>query len=462
MIARMRQRIQPHLRGPIGVAVPLVVLLPLVVGYSTLSRISELVGGATAQKLLVVIGMLVVALLLGVRVPPWPIWAIAAAVGVAYIFGLVTHARGVEGFDTEMLFGAAGLIYPWLVFFIDWRPIRPVWRATSLSVIAPLAVAFASILHVTGLVGVQVVRSEYTGALRLSAGMPPAYLAGLAFLGMCGALWLWSQGRWVGFYLALINLGVCALTATRVATLAAALVFVVMVVLGVVHKYAQWGAAIVLSVVGVVVGSILLLPNFVDRMLGTAGGIIEGTGRARAWSFFLGKLESYPWTGYGPGSTPLLAAQSSDETIRRAFVSPHNNYIDVMVDLGVPLAVVFMGAIVWLIVQCARRVSGDVRWLIGVTGFACLTYAAFDNLLTAPQSAVMFVMFLALIAAGERHEAIINSDVVGESADPAGLRERATTARGAEEGPLASRRAWRSQLRGASDEAERQRFNGDD
>lgn len=399
MIARLQERVEWKLAGPLGIIVPLLVLIPLIFGYSALNRVSEIVGGSTLQKVMVLVAMTIAALLLGTRMPPWPVWVIGGTVGVAYVVGLITQARGIDGFDTEMLFGAAGLVYPWLAFFIDWRKIDQTWRAAALTAIAPIAVAFASMTHVTGLLGIEVVRVEYTGATRLSAGMPPAYLAGLALIGVCGAMWLWVQRRWVGFYLALINLAICALTTTRVATLAAGLIFVAMVIVAIVHKYPQWIAASTISIVGGVIGSVVLLPNFLDRMQNTAGGLIGGTGRSRAWRFFLGELESYPWTGYGPGSSPLLAGRSNDETIRRAFVSPHNNYIDFMVDLGIPLAIVFVAGIVAILIHVVRRASGDLRWLVGVTAIACLVYATFDNLLTAPQSALMFVTFIAMISA---------------------------------------------------------------
>lgn len=402
-----------------GALVPLLVVLPLTLSYGTYALIPGGLGGATAQKALVVVAIGVAGLLLGFRLPPLPVWILGCAVALAYVVGLVTQARGVEGFDSEMLFGAAGLTYAWLVFFVDWRKIAPVHRALALTAVAPLTIVIATVLNLSGLISLTIVRAEYTGAMRLSAGLPSAFLAGLALMGVIAAAWMWTYGAWWGFYLAILNAGILALTGTRVATLAGAVVFIGVVVVAVVRRLRHWLPALVITVVTAVAGSILVLPNFVKRAAGAANeqGLFDGSGRDQAWTYFVRRLSERPWTGFGPGSGPLLASESSNHVIRDHFVSPHNTYLTYALDLGTVLATVFFASLVWLLVVVARRSTGAERWVFIAASIACLAYATFDNLLTAAQSAVTFALFIAFVWSGpstERYRVIEVAAALGE------------------------------------------------
>ncbi|WP_197517244.1 O-antigen ligase family protein [Microbacterium karelineae] len=388
---------------PVGIVYPLAVMLPLTLGFSTYALLPGGVGGATIQKALILFAFLIVAALLGVRMPPMPVWVIGGVIVAAYVLGLITQAREISGIDTEMLLGAAGLLYPWLAFFIDWRRVAPEWRAMSLAVMPAGAVVVSVLLGGTGVVDMTIIREEYTGAFRLSAGMPSAYLAGLALIGVMGAAWLWARGRWVGPYLALLNCAIVALTGTRVATLAAGLVLAGALVLALIRKLPQRIPALALSVVGLIGALVVLLPNFLQRTRESGrGGLFDGSGRDQAWSYFWSRLLEHPWAGFGPGSSPLLAGESSNHVVRESFLSPHNTYLTMAADMGIPLAIVFFFALGWTVWGVWRRAGGSERWVVLLACSAALIYAYFDNLLTAPQSAVAFVMFLAMMGAGAR------------------------------------------------------------
>lgn len=393
------RRIRAALAGPAGVILPFLLVLPLTISYATFGQVTGSLGGATAQKLAIVAAIIIAAVLLGVRVPPLPVWIMAAAVAAGYVLGLITGARDVDGFDSDMLFGAAGMLYPWLVFFIDWRRLDRFWRLIPLACSSLLTIVVALILIACGDDTVAIMRPEYTGAIRLSAGLPPAFLAGLGLLGLIASLWIWSLGHATGIYLAIINLGIVALTGTRMATAISAVSFLVLLVVGFISRYPHRIIAVAMTAVGVIGGVFLVLPNFIQRYRGSAEGtgLLNASGRDQAWAYFMKKIAERPLTGYGPGSGPLLAADSGNPIIVKDFVSPHNNYITLTLDLGAVLALVFLGALIALAVMLVRGSHGAQRWLASVLFVGAAVYALIDNLLTAAQAAILFATLLAYL-----------------------------------------------------------------
>lgn len=380
-------------------ALPLLVLLPLMLSFETYEAITGGVNGATVQKAVFVVATIFAGWFLGYRMPPWPLWGMAAAVAAGYIVALVMNVRAQTGFDTGMLFGAIGLIYPWLVFFVDWRPVSIAARGMAIGLIAPLTVAVSSALQLIWPEEFALLKNEYTGAVRLAAGLPPAYLGGLALVGMCASLWLWNQRRWYGLYLAALNVGILALTGTRGATACAAAVFLVMLVVAIVRRFPHWIAALGCAMVGVVLGATLILPTFLERSAGaaTGSGIFSGSGRGAAWGYFVARIGEMPWSGYGPGSGGWLAEQSSNRTVREYFVSPHNEYLRFAADIGVPLTIIFFAALVILLTITVRKARSSQRVFIISACGALLLYAVFDNLLNAPQSAIAFALLVACL-----------------------------------------------------------------
>lgn len=403
MLLRGRERIREAIAGPLGVIVPLLVLLPLVLSASVLGRFTDVLGGTAVQKALVVAGTLIAAIIVGFRLPPFPVWAMMIAIGAGYVVGMLTGARNLDGFDTEMLLGAAGYVYPWLVFFVDWRWIERRWRATAIAVIPLLTVAIVLVVNITGVFQLPLFREEYTGVERLAFGMPPAFLAGLCFVGVAGAAWLWSLRAWAGIYLMLINVALCALTGTRGATLAAACIVGVTVIVAVIARFRQWIVGMVVSAVAGVAGFVYLLPTLLERTEDSADtSLLGGSGRAHAWEYFFIRLEGRELTGFGPGSGPLLASQAQSSVVRNYFISPHNVYVSFVIDIGVPLALAFGASFVVLAMWAAGRLKWPQGVIVGMTTVAFLAYGIVDNLLNVAQTAVMVAMFLAMVWEGSR------------------------------------------------------------
>lgn len=395
-VAVGRARIAARFSGAWGIAVPLLVLLPVLTGYGTVESLFGTGGGATVQKALVVICIGLAGVVLGFRLPPVPVLVILGIFTVALVIGIVVNVRDAPSGDTVLVRGAAGYAYAWAVFLVDWSKVTERSRAFALG-IAPVAAGVINIPFVL-LDHANFVRHEYTGALRLAIGMPPAYLASLALFGVIGAAWLWSLRSAWGLWLAIINLVICALTGTRGATLAAGLVFVALLIAAVRYRLPQWKIGLTAGAVGLLGGVVLFLPTFIQRSSSAAHGILSFSGRTEAWAYFLTRYLEHPWIGYGPGGATVLAAESGNRTIERSFVSPHSAYISLLVDVGAPLFLLFVVMFFVLFWRAWRASVPNFRALVWVVAAACVFYGAFDNLLNAAQSTVPFTLMLAMLA----------------------------------------------------------------
>ena len=396
-MSELLSRLRSFLAGPWGFLLPLIVLAPLALGTGVYEKLFGGANGATVQKIAVLVLLAIAALILGLRLPPWPIWVILGAVTVAFFVGVVINDRGNGILDSTLLRGAVGYAFPWLAFFVDWRPVSQASRALSLALLAPFAVMLGSVIHLVNLGNL--FRHEYTGAVRLAAAMPPAHLAALAIFSVVGGVWLWVMGRRAGLWLALLSAAICGLTGTRGALIAAGIIFGGTLVVALCYKLPYWKAGLVSGVAGVVGGSFLILPNLLKRAAQEAHGALALSGREEAWAYFLGRLAERPFVGYGPGGATELSQQSGNTTITRSFVSPHSAYISLLVDVGWPLFLALALGIGGLLVMVVRANVGPVRWMAGLLGAACVFYGAFDNLLNAAQSAVPFALTLAMMFA---------------------------------------------------------------
>lgn len=410
--ARRHVRLRGRFSGRIGIVVPLLVLLPVLVGYGTVETLLNVNSGATLQKILVLMGIAISVALIGFRVPPWPVFAIFGVFGVALVLGLTLDRSGFGGEGSTVLRGTAGYVYAWCAFFVDWRRVTEEARALALACAPLLALLISLPLTLGG--HASFIMHEYTGALRLAAGMPPAYVAALALFGVIGASWLWVLGNSWGLWLAVVNLAICAMTGTRGATLAAGVVFLGVLIVAIVKRLRQWRLGIGVGALGLVAGVIVFLPLFLKRFTSSEHDAGALSGRSEAWAYFLSRYQEHPWIGYGPGGATILAQESGNSTIMRSFVSPHSAYISLLVDIGAPLLVAFLLSLVTLLWKRYWCTTINYRPVLLIIIGAVLLYGAFDNLLNAAQSAVPFALFLAMVGAGR----LTNEDTSDEGSLP--------------------------------------------
>jgi O-antigen ligase len=145
----------------------------------------------------------------------------------------------------------------------------------------------------------------------------------------------------------------------------------------------------------IVVAVLAYLPHLEQRTAGQ--GIAQGalSGREAAWDFLWTFFVHSPWWGNGLGASFAVADDSSTQVIREYFRAPHNTYLQLLVDMGVVGLTAVLVCLVGLTVQIWKSGTRQERILLGSLSIGISIYAYFDNLLTAPQPAVLYALMLA-------------------------------------------------------------------
>lgn len=404
------------------------VLAPLLVSVPVFSELTGLSysAAASAQKLLVIAAVALLVLRAGARRPPS---AVAGFITLVLLMALVTLWMGphlMPQVVSAVPAATVGYLYPWLVFFLADRRVRSVHWFTVLEWQPYLALAVGAGLQVAGIA--RLVDVDYTGTHRLTAGLFPAYLGATAMFGCAASLWRWQHGRAASFWLAGGSLGIVLLTGTRGASLVALLLFVWVLLFGRVKgSPLTFGTKAGLVAVGGLV-VYLLSPVLLHRT--DDQGIAQGalSGRGTAWPFFWEQMQRHPYAGNGIGANSKLGELSSAELVRDSFVAPHNTYLQLAVDFGIPVALVLLALLVAVFVHVARTTRDPVsrRLTIGL-GVGLAFYAFFDNLLAAPQPAVMMpIILVALLHARSSSTSPLDrDDRLHDAAEPLEPQPRA-------------------------------------
>lgn len=159
----------------------------------------------------------------------------------------------------------------------------------------------------------------------------------------------------------------------------------------------RWRWRIWAAVVG---PGLLLLTGFalfgsdilVDR-LGNAQMESDVSIRADAYALMLNALDDNPWLGFGLGSFDSAFRLYRDSTIRLWFQHAHNDYLELALELGIPAALMFIGAILLMIGCCLQGIWVRKRQEV----FSILAVAA--SVLVGLHSLVDFSLQIPAVAA---------------------------------------------------------------
>ncbi len=184
-----------------------------------------------------------------------------------------------------------------------------------------------------------------------------------------------NKSKWNGL-LCGTHIGVCLtalfLSGSRGGMISTAIGMSLFVVLF--SRLARWqrSAVVTLLAAGVAIGISLIPKDTMDRFLGTAAEIQQGTltHRTTIWSAGLEQFREVPWTGVGAGAYGPSIAKTVDVPI-----VAHDTYLSVLVETGVPGLVLFLALLAGLY-YCASRLDYVDRclwtvllltWSVGVT-----------------------------------------------------------------------------------------------
>ena len=316
---------------------------------------------------------------------------------------------GGLGFALAYLFLARALREPWF---------RRRAGALFIVVVGVTAVAYVAEVVVLwwvgwwqliGTVDIPPLRPYWAGLL---LGTPNLVSAFLIIAGPLAILLLRERVRrraWVATFAALIVLALF-LTGSRSAYLAAVVVLAATVLIGG-QASTRWlrtkrarGVAptfrVLLSLPALAAAALIALLPAIAHRLDQGGDDL----RIALWRSALDVFATYPITGGGPGTWPLLKiAEVLPETPDHLFAHAHNMYAQLLAELGLvgflALALVFL-ATVRLFRRAIRHSDGVVRMTAlgatcGLAGFGSL--AIFDTLTNTPVACLLVVCLVAWV-----------------------------------------------------------------
>ncbi len=142
-------------------------------------------------------------------------------------------------------------------------------------------------------------------------------------------------------------------------------------------------AARIAALLAIVFAALLLvLAVFGETALGRLSRLgLDDSGRLGVFSTTLLAIKASPWFGYGLGTFPLVFPIFRDDpsTIWNAWTSAHNVYLEIVLELGVPFALVLVlsvGSIAW---TCGRGAIARRRFKAIPAAAACAAIMAFTH-----------------------------------------------------------------------------------
>lgn len=334
-----------------------------------------------------------------------PAIALCVMLLITYLFSdwhpLLDRAAPIKAF--------IGLLAPFVFLLIRWDRHTSERHITVVALLPLISVAIGLLLHGAGIHKAFVV--EFTGAFRLQGSSIPAHLAFLAFISfmICFIELKRNPLRLTFFYVMMaINFMILLLTGTR-GPLVSAAPMLLLYIFDLTRQFAKGRAVLIVPLFGFVTllsGAVYLqLDNLMKRSFERqTDTVIDTSGRAEAWAFFLDGVKGSPWSGRGLGS--VLVA--NDGSIYSGFVVPHNEYIRFYYDSGYIGAACLFIALAITFSMVYRRTEKRAKSSVGMLllGFAIYTFT--DNTLSTVQFIVPFCVYLC---------ALINHSAAAESGE---------------------------------------------
>jgi hypothetical protein len=376
----------------------------LITGATIEMALLDLIGPAAFQATIAVVKAAgialagVCALRWGGRLDPLnPAWAFLAMAVAGLAVG--THPDLPV---TDNMRSLLGSLAPFAFCFCRLRRDRAETLLAAIRWCPVIAVAAGVAL---ALVGVRPLFVD-SGGLRLAGIGHPAFLAGVALVGIHACLIaMFRRDHGVDRWLLAGNLVILLLTGAR-APLAYA-VAVILLSLAFVRTDAfppiRRGLLIVAAACAVplVIAMAGDLSNVrVFHLLTTDAAHLSG--RDRLWPLFEAAAEGAPWFGWGIGAGNIVIPPGSAVAKLLRTWAAHNEYLRLRVEggwIGLGLLIAMFTA--WVIVRTAGLAHSD-RWIMRFVFLAFAAHAITDNVLISTPACVLFTFAAAVFASAER------------------------------------------------------------
>lgn len=320
-----------------------------------------------------------------------PIIGLFGILMITYLFSdrhpLLTLTEPVKSF--------IGLAAPFIFLLIRWKPSVARQHIRIIIFMPLISIVFGIGFHLTRIYPLFV--TEFNGAMRIQGANIPAHLAFLAFIAfLVSIIEIRRNPEKMMFYyvMSCVNFLILLLTGTR-GPIISAFLLVLVFLFDLIKQFL--GGRInriipLFCIVIVLVGSVFWqLDNFKKRSFDrSTDGVIDTSGRAEAWAFFLKGVEDSPVFGRGLGSVLV----SNDGSIYEGFVVPHNEYIRFYYDGGwIGVSLLFL-SLLYIFRDVYIRLESELKpyFVSFIMGF--LIYSITDNTLSTVQFTVPFCIYL--------------------------------------------------------------------
>lgn len=355
--------------------------------------------GSGMQKALVIAAVALLALICGLRFPPFGVLILLVFFGISWVLTASMNPAMAANPELAKLVKAGALtslatyVYPFLFFAVAWNRFKPT-NVLRVIQIAPLAVLIIGLLF--QLIDYRdVIQIEFTGVPRLSGSLAPAYLASYAMFSALSSLWFWQRGEKLSLWAAFVAMIVAFLTGTRGPAALTVLFFFAVIFFGTVNgrKFAR-RIKLLLSI-GILLVGAAVAPMFIARTFREGEDADILSGRSYAWSYFWRFVEDAPLFGNGTGSFSRISELSGEWYLDLYFTYPHNTYLQLLLDFGWVGLLIVLASFGLIFAEALRKSEPVSRLMLVILVAGMAGYAFFDNLLAAPQAVVPFVMLTA-------------------------------------------------------------------
>jgi hypothetical protein len=312
-----------------------------------------------------------------------------------------------------------GFASPWLLALVAFDGRTKNIAVQSIRSAAPFAVLIGLILQWGW--GWPLLRHDAGGVLRLEGSLIPPHLAMLGVAGLIASLprrdGVWPRSAQFG---AAINGLIIVATLTRGAAAVAAgltVVLLLTVLRTPKRRASRWKVLGATLAVCVIVAA-AFTAQLAKRDVGNSyEGGFNTSGRIQAWHFYGALAEKRPWSGYGLGTAAVANEVDHPTGVQEIFAAPHNEYIHLALDTGIPLGAALTVSFLFL---CGIGASKHVGLVGGIGVVLVFTvYLGVDNVLSTPQMTGPLALIIGVWLAPSQIDSHSPNGIVGRPREPA-------------------------------------------
>lgn len=308
------------------------------------------------------------------RMDPWAMALMGFTLCLTALLAVLTPYPKFSWLTWLLSINQIVILYALIGFYPTEADGRGILRVSAwaplMSVIAGLVALAFSGRHVFGV--------EYaTGVWRLQGALIPAFLSGIAMMGVVAALRFALEWRRIP-YLALVavNCTILLMAGGRAALAVAILVSVALVAFSNTIHWRDKLGMLASGLIALPIFAVIAAPFALRRL-----AISTDNGRGEMAAYLHDLAAHYPWTGIGFGHQ--FWHMPPDVVARMGSAAAHNDYLRLTVELGTVGMAAFFTVLIAAMLRAAFRGGGiNAAMLAGSAGFLLL--CASDNALATP------------------------------------------------------------------------------